>query len=141
MRIGVPKESVPGEARVALVPAAVAPLLKAGLQVAVEQSAGEAAGFPDAAYSAQGASVLEHVKHSVQDFTRTAASQTSKAASAVASQSQNLAHQAAEQAGATFRSAQTTVQKRPMESILACFGVGLITGIAVSLLMRSHNGR
>ena len=57
MRIGVPKETLPGEARVALVPAAVAPLLKAGLQVAVEESAGEAAGFPDAAYRAQGASV------------------------------------------------------------------------------------
>jgi NAD(P) transhydrogenase subunit alpha len=58
MRIGVPREIVSGEARVALVPTAVAPLLKAGLQVAVEQSAGEAAGFPDDAYRAQGASVL-----------------------------------------------------------------------------------
>ena len=56
MRIGVPKETLPGEARVAVVPAAVAPLIKAGLQVAVEQSAGVAAGFPDDAYRAQGAS-------------------------------------------------------------------------------------
>src|SRR4051812_24622502 len=58
MRIGVPKETLPRETRVALVPAAVAPLLKAGLQVAVEQSAGDAAGFPDDAYRAQGASIL-----------------------------------------------------------------------------------
>jgi len=58
MRIGVPKETVPGEARVALVPAAVGPLLKAGLQVAIEQSAGEAAGFLDEAYRAQGAAVV-----------------------------------------------------------------------------------
>jgi len=58
MRIGVPKETLPGETRVALVPAAVAPLLKAGLQVAIEQSAGEAAGFPDDAYRAQGASIV-----------------------------------------------------------------------------------
>ena len=58
MRIGVPKEVLPGESRVALVPAAVGPLLKAGLQVAVEQSAGEAAGFPDDAYRAQGASIV-----------------------------------------------------------------------------------
>ena len=58
MRIGVPKETLPGETRVALVPAAVGPLLKAGLQVAVEQSAGEAAGFPDEAYRAQGASIV-----------------------------------------------------------------------------------
>ena len=58
MRIGVPKETLPGETRVALIPAAVGPLLKAGLQVAVEQSAGEAAGFPDDAYRAQGAVVV-----------------------------------------------------------------------------------
>jgi len=58
MRIGVPKETLPGETRVALVPAAVGPLLKAGLQVAVEQSAGDAAGFPDDAYRAQGASIV-----------------------------------------------------------------------------------
>jgi len=58
MRIGVPKETLPGETRVALVPAAVGPLLKAGLQVAVEQSAGEAAGFTDDAYRAQGASIV-----------------------------------------------------------------------------------
>jgi NAD(P) transhydrogenase subunit alpha len=57
MRIGVPKENFPGETRVALVPSAVAPLLKAGLEVVVEASAGAAAGFPDEAYRAQGASV------------------------------------------------------------------------------------
>ena len=57
MRIGVPKETFPGETRVALVPAGVGPLLKAGLQVAIEQGAGDAAGFPDAAYSEQGAAV------------------------------------------------------------------------------------
>jgi NAD(P) transhydrogenase subunit alpha len=39
------------------VPAGVGPLLKAGLQVAIEQGAGDAAGFPDAAYSEQGAAV------------------------------------------------------------------------------------
>jgi NAD(P) transhydrogenase subunit alpha len=58
MRIGVPKETLPGETRVALIPAAVGPLLKAGLQVAVEQSAGDAAGFPDEAYRAQGAAIV-----------------------------------------------------------------------------------
>ncbi len=57
MRIGVPKETFPGETRVALVPAGVGPLLKAGLQVAIEQGAGAAAGFLDQAYSEQGATV------------------------------------------------------------------------------------
>jgi NAD(P) transhydrogenase subunit alpha len=62
MRIGVPMETLPGESRVALVPAAVGPLLKAGLQVAVEQAAGEAAGFPDDAYRAQGAAVVSRAE-------------------------------------------------------------------------------
>jgi H+-translocating NAD(P) transhydrogenase subunit alpha len=47
MKVGIPKETWPGETRVAVVPAAVAGLVKAGLEVAVEQDAGTAAGFPD----------------------------------------------------------------------------------------------
>jgi NAD(P) transhydrogenase subunit alpha len=55
MKVGIPKETWPGETRVALVPAAVPPLVKAGLQVVVEEGAGVAAGFPDDMYRAQGA--------------------------------------------------------------------------------------
>jgi NAD(P) transhydrogenase subunit alpha len=57
MRVGIPRETFPGETRVALVPAAVPPLLKSGLEVIVESGAGIAAGFPDEMYRAQGASV------------------------------------------------------------------------------------
>jgi len=55
MRFGVPKETVAGERRVALVPDAVAKLAKDGHQVLVEGGAGAAAGFPDDAYRAAGA--------------------------------------------------------------------------------------
>lgn len=58
MRIGVPKETWPGETRVALIPAGVAALIKTGLDVAVEEGAGAAAGFLDPAYQAQGATLL-----------------------------------------------------------------------------------
>src|SRR5687767_11391795 len=58
MRIGVPKETFPGETRVAVVPSAVAPLRKAGATLAIEYAAGEAAGFPDQAFAAQGAEIL-----------------------------------------------------------------------------------
>ena len=57
MRIGVPRESVAGENRVALTPAAVTPLKKSGLEVVVEHDAGTAAGFTDAAYEQAGASM------------------------------------------------------------------------------------
>ena len=49
MRIGVLRETVSGERRVALVPDAVAKLVAAGHQIVVQRGAGEAAGFLDAA--------------------------------------------------------------------------------------------
>ena len=58
MKIGVPKETVANERRVALVPDTVGRLVKAGLEVAVEQGAGAAAAFPDDAYRAAGAGVV-----------------------------------------------------------------------------------
>jgi NAD(P) transhydrogenase subunit alpha len=58
MRVGIPKESWPGETRVAVIPAGAAALKKAGVDVAVETDAGTAAGFPDEAYRQQGAAVL-----------------------------------------------------------------------------------
>jgi len=56
--VGVPKESYPGERRVALVPAVVPMLAKAGLEVVIETRAGEQAGYPDALYSDKGAKIL-----------------------------------------------------------------------------------
>ena len=58
MIVGVPKESYPGERRVALVPVVVPILAKAGIEVVVESGAGEQAGYPDAAYIEKGAKVL-----------------------------------------------------------------------------------
>jgi H+-translocating NAD(P) transhydrogenase subunit alpha len=56
MKVGVPRESAAWETRVALIPASVPALKKAGLDVIVEAGAGTAAGFPDEQYQAQGAS-------------------------------------------------------------------------------------
>jgi NAD(P) transhydrogenase subunit alpha len=56
--VGVPKESYPGERRVALVPAVVPNLAKAGVEVVVETGAGEAAGYPDSAYVEKGARII-----------------------------------------------------------------------------------
>jgi proton-translocating NAD(P)+ transhydrogenase subunit alpha len=50
MRIGVPKETAPGERRVALVPESCKKLKQAGYEISVESGAGVAAGYPDAAY-------------------------------------------------------------------------------------------
>jgi len=56
MRIGVPRETAPGERRVAIVPETVGRL--PGFEVAVERGAGLAAGYTDEAYEAAGAQRL-----------------------------------------------------------------------------------
>ena len=58
MIVGVPRESYPGERRVALVPGVIANLAKAGLEVVMEAGAGVEAGYPDAQYADKGAKVL-----------------------------------------------------------------------------------
>jgi len=58
MIVAVPKETFPGERRVALVPAVVPSLIKAGLEVRIEAGAGLAAGYPDEQYTAKGAQVV-----------------------------------------------------------------------------------
>jgi NAD(P) transhydrogenase subunit alpha len=55
MRIGVPREVVAGERRVALVPESVARLVKSGVDVAVERGVGVQANFPDELYETAGA--------------------------------------------------------------------------------------
>jgi NAD(P) transhydrogenase subunit alpha len=57
MIAGVPKETEAGERRVALVPALVPSLTKAGFSVMVETGAGDASGFPDHAYEEKGARI------------------------------------------------------------------------------------
>ena len=57
MRIVVSRETAAGERRVALVPESIKKLIQAGYEVAVESGAGDAAGFPDAAYREVGAAL------------------------------------------------------------------------------------
>ena len=57
MLIGVPKETAPGERRVALVPDSVARLVKSGHEVQIERGAGVSAFHLDADYEAAGATL------------------------------------------------------------------------------------
>jgi NAD(P) transhydrogenase subunit alpha len=57
MRIGIPRETFPNERRVALIPASIPALSKAGFEILVEAGAGSEAGFPDAEYKEKGAKI------------------------------------------------------------------------------------
>ena len=59
MNVGVPRETAPGERRVALVPEAVGKLTKAGMAVVVESGAGLGSGHDDDAYHTAGATVAD----------------------------------------------------------------------------------
>lgn len=59
MRIGVPRETQPGERRVALVPDVVARLTDSGFDVLVERGAGAAASFRDTEYEQAGARLVD----------------------------------------------------------------------------------
>jgi NAD(P) transhydrogenase subunit alpha len=58
MIVGVPRESFPGERRVALVPAVIPSLTKAGLEVIIEDGAGQEARYPDAEFLSKGAKTV-----------------------------------------------------------------------------------
>ena len=58
MKVGVPRETLPGERRVALVPDALGKLKAAGIDVLVERGAGTAAAFPDAMFEEAGATIV-----------------------------------------------------------------------------------
>jgi len=58
MKIGVPKETAPGEKRVATVPEVVEKLIKLGFSVAVESGAGDLANISDDVYRAAGAEIV-----------------------------------------------------------------------------------
>jgi NAD(P) transhydrogenase subunit alpha len=62
MKIGVAKETAPGERRVALVPEALGKLEAAGLDILVEQGAGAGAAIPDQAFADAGATIVSSVE-------------------------------------------------------------------------------
>ncbi len=58
MIVGVPKETFPGEKRVALIPAIIPSLQKGGMEVHLESGAGVDSGYPDASYTEKGGTIV-----------------------------------------------------------------------------------
>ncbi len=59
MKVGVVKETFPGEQRVAMIPSVIPSLTKAGCEVIIERDAGTAAGYPNEQYEAKGAQIVD----------------------------------------------------------------------------------
>ena len=63
--IGVPRETAPGERRVALTPETARKLATAGARIRIERGAGLAAGFTDEAYAETGAEPVADIAHAL----------------------------------------------------------------------------
>jgi uncharacterized protein YjbJ (UPF0337 family) len=75
----------------------------------------------------EGAEMKDKLVSTVQEYASSAAEAT-----------QHYASQAAEMAKTGFNETRKMVEKRPMESLAVCFGIGLISGVVVALTMRSR---
>ena len=62
MKIGVPRESLAGETRVAITPDVVKKLTGKGFEILIEAGAGESAHFPDDEYSAVGGTLVSNAE-------------------------------------------------------------------------------
>jgi len=67
MKLLVPKETRPGERRVAITPDVVSKMKQAGLDVNVETQAGMSAGFDDSSYEKSGATVVSNIDYATAD--------------------------------------------------------------------------
>jgi alanine dehydrogenase len=67
MKIGVPKEIKPQEARVGVTPAGALSLIQAGHQLSIQEGAGVLSGFPDEAYSEVGCKMVADIKSIYKD--------------------------------------------------------------------------
>ncbi|CAB3746895.1 Re/Si-specific NAD(P)(+) transhydrogenase subunit alpha [Paraburkholderia humisilvae] len=85
MKIGVPRETYPGERRVALTPEVIGHLSKLGFNVAIETGAGERAAFSDDSYRAAGAQVVANAAalHEMADIIVKVRAPSSEAAGGV----------------------------------------------------------
>ena len=81
---------------------------------------------------------LREISHSAASAMGTAAETTRDCAQHAAESVQHTAQQAADRVRAGYHEAERFVRNRPGESLLVCFGVGLIAGVVMALSLRSR---
>lgn len=74
----------------------------------------------------EGSSRVERARQAGQAYAQQAAGQI-----------QHASHQAGDAARRGYSQAQHVVQDHPMQSLATCFGIGVVTGVVVGLLIRS----
>ena len=81
---------------------------------------------------------LQQMSGSAASVMGTAAETVREYAQSASESVQHTAKQAADQVRAGYGEAEKFVRNRPGESLLVCFGLGLITGVVIALSMRSR---
>ncbi|MCU0872983.1 MAG: CsbD family protein [Pirellulaceae bacterium] len=81
---------------------------------------------------------VEQVSGSVASAVGTAAETAGDYAQRAAETVQHTSKQAADQVRAGYDAAERFVRERPKESLAVCFGMGVITGVVIALLLRTR---
>lgn len=148
MRIGVPKESVAGERRVALVPEVVRKLTGKGHEIVVESGAGQAALLPDSLFADAGATigdpwgadvVVKVAPPSPDEISRLHSGQTFVGFLAPLSNPENA--QALKSAGVTAFAMESIPRISRAQSMDALSSQSNVAGYRAALLGAQHIGR
>ena len=88
--------------------------------------------------SGSAASAMGTATETVRDYAQHASESVQHTAKQASESVQHTAKQAADQVRAGYNEAERFVRNRPGESLLVCFGVGLIAGVVIALSLRSR---
>ena len=88
--------------------------------------------------SGSAASAMGTAAETVRDYAQHASESVQHTAKQASESVQHTAKQAADQVRAGYDEAERFVRNRPGESLLVCFGVGLIAGVVIALSLRSR---
>jgi uncharacterized protein YjbJ (UPF0337 family) len=107
------------------------------IQEKTGQSRKEIEAFLDRA-AATGQGAVQQVTERAQQFADVAGKKVQEGYEAASRNLQDTYHMAEEGIETGYNEARKMVRTRPMESVMTAFGVGLIAGVVVSLMMRSQ---
>ena len=88
--------------------------------------------------SGNAAAAMGTAAERVRDYAQHASESVQHTAKQAAESVQHTAKQAADQVRAGYDAAERFVRERPKESLAVCFGVGVITGVVIALLLRTR---
>ena len=87
----------------------------------------------------QAANAADRASHNVHDSLEKAHQTVSQTFDSANQAAQETAHRVAERVRGRYQDAEQAIQERPAQAMLMAFGVGLVSGLGLALLLKSHH--